>query len=74
MKDLSYLYGAQRLTLDRFTALAGINQINHIVAQGPDELHPRLEVFLRYEAASIDQVHDHVASAMPTHYNSVSEV
>ena len=38
------------------------------MAQGSDDLHPRLEVFLRYETALIDQVHDHVASAMPTRY------
>ena len=49
MKDLSHLYEAQRLTLDRLTELARIDQINHIVDQGFDELHSRLEVFLRYE-------------------------
>ena len=42
--------------LDKLTALVGFEQINHIVNQGP----------------LIGQVDDHVASAMPTRYISVS--
>ena len=52
----------------------GIDQINHIVAQSPEELQARLEAFMRYEAALIGQVHDHVLSAMPTRYIPMSEV
>ena len=52
----------------------GIEQINHIVAQGSEVLHSRLEVFIRYETALIGQVPDHVASAMPTRYIPVSKV
>ena len=74
MEDLSYLSEAQRLALDKLTALVGIDQINHIVAQGPEELQARLEAFMRYEATLIGQVHDHVASAMPTRYIPISEV
>ena len=51
-----------------------IDQINHIVVQGSDELQARLEAFMRYEATSIGQVHDHPASAMPTRYIPMSEV
>ena len=74
MEDLSYLSEAQRLALDKLTALVGIDQINHIVAQGPEELQARLEAFMRYEATLIGQVQDHVASAMPTRYIPISEV
>ena len=73
MNDLSHLSEAQRLVLDKLTALVGINQINHIVAQGPEVLHARLEAFMRYEAAFIGQIHDHVASVMPTRYTPVME-
>ena len=74
MKDLSHLYDAHRLALDKLTALVGINQITHIVAQGSEELQARLETFMRYEATLIGQVHEHVASAMPTRYIPMSEV
>ena len=66
MKDLSYLPEAQRLALDKHIALVGIDQINHIVAQGPDELQASLEAFMDYEAALSGQVHGYVASAMLT--------
>ena len=74
MDDLSYISEAQRLALDMLTALVGIDQINHIVAQGSEELQARLVAFMRYEATLISQVHDHVASAMPTRYVPISEV
>ena len=54
------------------TALVGIKQINYIVAQGSEALQERLEAFMRYEVALISQVHDHVASAMPTRYMTVA--
>ena len=77
MEDLSYLFEAQCLALDKLTALVGIDQIrpiNHIVAQDPEVLHARFEAFVRYQVALIGQAHDHVASAMPTRYISMSEV
>ena len=74
MEDLSHLSEAQRLALDKLTALVRINQINHIVTQGSDELNARLDTFMRYEATLIGQVHDHVVSAMPTRYIPMSEV
>ena len=43
MEDLYHLYEAQRLALGKLTALVGIKQINHIVAQGPEVLQARLE-------------------------------
>ena len=71
MEDLSYLSEAQRLALDKLTALIGIEQIDHMVAQGPDELQARIQAFMRYEAALIGH---HVASAMPTRYIPISKV
>ena len=68
MEDIYHLYEAQRLALDKLTALVGIKQINHIVAQGPEVMQARLEAFMRYEAALFGQVDDHVASIMPTRY------
>ena len=73
MEVLSYLSEAQRLALDKLTALMGIDQINLIVAQGPDVLQACLEAFMRYEEALIGQVHDHVASAIQTRYIPVTE-
>ena len=73
MEDLSHLSEAQRLALDKLTALVGIDKINHILAQGLEELQARLEAFMRYEATLLGQIHDHVASAMPTRYISISE-
>ena len=44
------------------------------MTQGPEELQARLEVFMRYEATLIGQVHGHVASAMPTRYIPILDV
>ena len=42
----------------------GIDQINHTVALGPEDLQALLEAFMRYEVTLIGQVDDHVASAI----------
>ena len=73
MEILSLLSEAHRLALDKLTALVGVVQVDHIVAQAPEVLNARLEAFMRYEATLIGQVHDHVASSMPTRYIPVSE-
>ena len=64
---------AQRLALDKLTALVGVDQVDQIVAQGPGVLTARLEAFMRFEATLIGQVHDHVAAAMPTRYIPVPD-
>ena len=46
--------------------MIGVEQIDHIVARGPEVLNARLEAFMQFEVTLIKQVHDHVASAMPT--------
>ena len=68
MERLAHLSQAQRFALDKIRVLIGIEQINHIVAQGPEVLNARLEAFMQFEATIIGQVYDHVASAMPTRY------
>ena len=73
IRDLSHLSEAQRLALDKHTALVGIDQINYIVAQGPEELQARLGALMRYEVTLFGQVHDNVASAMPSRYIPVLE-
>ena len=37
-----------------------------ILAQGPDVNRARLDAFIQFESTLIGQVHDHLASAMPT--------
>ena len=68
MESLAHLSQAQRLALDKLRALIGDEQIDLIVSQGPKELKARLQAFMKFEATLIGQVHDHVASAMPTRY------
>lgn len=59
---------AQRRALEKLTALIGVEQVQNIVAKGPEELTARLEAFTQFEQMLIGQVHDHVASVMPTRY------
>ena len=68
MESLAYLSEAQRVALDKLRLLIGVEQIDHIVAQGPEVLNALLEVFMEFDFTLIGQVHDHVASAMPTRY------
>ena len=57
MDDLSHLFVAQHLALDKLTDLVGIEQINHSAAQCPERLQTHLEAFMRFEVALIGQVH-----------------
>ena len=68
MESLDRLSQAERLALDKLRALIGDEQIDLIVAQGPEVLKARLQAFIQFEATLIGQIHDHVASAMPTRY------
>ena len=66
---MAHLFDAQHLDLDKIRALIGIQQNSDpIASQSPEVLSARLEAFLRFGATLIRQVHDYVASAMPTHY------
>ena len=51
----------QELALEKLRALVANEQVNLILAQGPDVIRARLDTF-------IGQVHDHLASVMPTPY------
>ena len=66
MEILAHLSEAQCLALDKLRALIGIDQIDHVVAQGPEVLNARLKTFMQFEATLFGQFHDRVASAMPT--------
>ena len=68
MESLAYVFEAQCLALDKLRALICVEQIDHIVAQGPEVLNTRLEAFMQFEATLIGQVHDQVASSMSTRY------
>ena len=68
METVSNLSEAQRLALEKLKALVGDEQVDNILAQGPDVLHARLAAFMQFESTLIGQVHDHLASAIPTRY------
>ena len=68
MKSLAHLSEAQRIALDKLRELIGTKQVDQIVAQGPEVIKERLKAFMRYESILIGQVHDHLASGMPTRY------
>uniref|UniRef100_A0AAV1UC82 Uncharacterized protein n=1 Tax=Peronospora matthiolae TaxID=2874970 RepID=A0AAV1UC82_9STRA len=57
---------AQQVTLEKLKALIEHEQVAIIVSQGLDALRARLEAFSNFDYMLIGQVHDHVASAMPT--------
>ena len=68
MENQNHLSEAQRLALDKLSALVGPDQIKALLAQGLEVLNARLEAFMRYEATLLGQVHDQAASAAPTQY------
>ncbi|CAI5713542.1 unnamed protein product [Peronospora farinosa] len=68
MENQNHLSEAQRLALDKLSAFVGPDQIEALLAQGPEVLNARLEAFMHYEATLLGQVHDQVASAAPTQY------
>ena len=43
------------------------------MAQDPEVFNARFEAFMRYKITLIEQVHDHVASAIPTRYILMSK-
>ena len=59
---------AQRLALEKLRALVGKERVDLILAQGPDVIRARFDTFMQFESTLIGQVHDHLASAMPTRY------
>uniref|UniRef100_A0AAV1VKG5 Uncharacterized protein n=1 Tax=Peronospora matthiolae TaxID=2874970 RepID=A0AAV1VKG5_9STRA len=68
METAMNLSEAQQVTLEKLKALIEHEQVAIIVSQGLDALRARLEAFSNFESTLIGQVHDHLASAMPTRY------
>uniref|UniRef100_A0AAV1VL61 ADF-H domain-containing protein n=1 Tax=Peronospora matthiolae TaxID=2874970 RepID=A0AAV1VL61_9STRA len=68
METAMNLSEVQQITLEKLTALIEHEQADLIVTQGPDALRARLEAFPNFEPTLIRQVHDHLASAVPTLY------
>ena len=68
MENKIHLFEAQRLALDKLSAFVGPDQIEVLLAQGPETLIARLEALMRYEATLLGQVHDQAASAAPIQY------
>ena len=68
METVSHLTEARRLALDKLRALIGPEQVDAIIAQGPDVLRTRLDAIEYFGSTLIGQVQDHLASAVPTRY------
>ena len=54
---------AHQLALENLEALVGNEQVDLILAQGPDVIRARLDALMQFESTSIGKVHDHLASA-----------
>ena len=65
------LSGAQGLALGKLRALFGNEHVDLILAQGLDVIRARLDAFMQCNSTLIGQVHDHLASVMPTRFVSV---
>ena len=59
--------------LEKLRALVENEQVDLILAQGPDVIRARFDAFMQFESTLIGQVQDHLASAMPTRYVSLPE-
>ena len=68
METTINLSEAQGLALEKLRALVGNGQVDLILAQGPDVIRARLDAFMQFESTLIGQVHDLLASDMPTRY------
>ena len=74
METVANLSEAQRLALDKLKALVGNEQVEYILAQGPDVLRARLDAFTHFESTLIGQVPDQLASVMPTRYVHIPDI
>ena len=55
MESLAHLSEAQRFARDTLKAWVGIEQIEDILAPGPEVLNVRLEAFIRFDATVLDR-------------------
>ena len=63
MESLARFTDAQWLVLDKLTASIGIEQIDQIMAQGPEVLNVRLEILMLYAKKIFGQIYDNIALA-----------
>ena len=63
MESLARFTDAQWLVLDKLTASIGIDQIDQIMAQGPEVLNVRLQILMRYAKKIFGQIYDNIALA-----------
>ena len=73
METVVNLSEAQQLAFEKFKALVGDEQMDAIIAQGPEVFLARLDAFMAFESRLVGQVYDHIASAMPDRHASVSD-
>uniref|UniRef100_M4B7D5 Uncharacterized protein n=1 Tax=Hyaloperonospora arabidopsidis (strain Emoy2) TaxID=559515 RepID=M4B7D5_HYAAE len=52
--------------MEKLRALVGNEQVDLILAQGPEVIRARLDAFMQFESTLIGQVHDHSVSVVPT--------
>ena len=71
MKTKINLSEAKGLAPEKLRALDGNEQVDLILAQSPDVVRARHDALMQFEPSLIGQVHDHLASVMPTRYVSV---
>ena len=58
--------GGPGLALEKLRVLDGNEEVDLIPSQGPDVIRTRLDALMQFEYTLIGQVHDHLASAIPT--------
>ena len=58
----------QGLALEKLRVLVGNERVDLILAQGPDVIRARLDALMQFESTLNGQVHDHLASVVPTRY------
>ena len=74
MENPPHPFEAHCLSLAKIAAMIGTKQVNLIMRKEPMVLNARRYAFLNLEATLNGQVHDHVASSMPTHYVHIAKV
>ena len=73
METVVNLSDAQQLAFEKFKALVGDDQMDAIIAAGPEVFLSRLEAFMAFEARLVGQVYDYITSVMPARHASVTD-
>ena len=56
MEQSTPLHEGQKVALDKLTAAVGPEYVEFLAEQGPDVLNARVETFMQYETALLEQV------------------